>query len=347
MSSAFLELKHLKIVLAGTTIVPDMSVSIRQNTLTTLLGPSGSGKTTVLRAIAGLNTQVGGQILLDGEEIHDRPANQRNIGMVFQSYALFPNLTVFDNVAYGLRVQKQSAAQIKTAVNAMLATVNLSDKAAAFPASLSGGQQQRVAIARAMVLQPKLLLLDEPLSALDAQTRVELREQIRDYQQKLGITMLFVTHDQSEAMAISDDIIVMSAGQLQQQGAPMTIYTHPQNVFMAQFIGHHNLLTGQQLRDLGGRTAQGHPLVAEQAYIVRPELFYRTAPADAPAIALAGQLTTATMLGDRLRYQFLPEAADTPLAVECLNQARPLPLGTPLTLYVQESDLQEVGPCSV
>lgn len=341
MNSAFLELKNLKITLSGATIIQDMSFKIQRNTLTTLLGPSGSGKTTILRAIAGLNTQVAGQIILDNQEIQHLPANQRNIGMVFQSYALFPNMTVFENVAYGLRVQKVTQENLEKAVTTILKTVNLSDKRNAYPDNLSGGQQQRVAIARAMVLKPKLLLLDEPLSALDAQTRVDLREQIRDYQQKLGITMLFVTHDQAEAMAISDDIIVMNDGKLQQQGAPMTIYTNPKNIFMAQFIGNHNLLTGLQLKSLGCHNAKGSRIADEKHYILRPELFLREVPQGVPGIAITGRLIKATMLGDRMRYKF-ETTNHTLLKVECLNQSIPFTLGTPLTLYLKEQDLQEV-----
>lgn len=345
MSSAFLALKDLSITLSGATIIQHMSFNVRANTLTTLLGPSGSGKTTVLRAIAGLNTRVDGEILLDGQAIQQLPANQRQLGMIFQSYALFPNLSVFDNVAYGLRVQHQSAAAIEQAVTSMLATVNLSDKRDAYPHNLSGGQQQRVAIARSLVLKPKLLLLDEPLSALDAQTRVDLRDQIRAYQQKLGITMLFVTHDQAEAMAISDDIIVMNAGHVQQQGDPMAIYTQPANVFMAQFIGHHNLLTGDQLLALGCHHTRTQAVRSAHHYIVRPELFFREEPQNAgPVVAIAGHLTSATMLGDRIRYRFATAVDQLTLTVERLNHTTPLALNQPLTLYLREHDVQEVGP---
>lgn len=345
MSSAFLALKDLSITLSGATIIQHMSFNVRANTLTTLLGPSGSGKTTVLRAIAGLNTHVDGEILLDGQAIQQLPANQRQLGMIFQSYALFPNLSVFDNVAYGLRVQHQSAEAIEQAVTGMLATVNLSDKRDAYPHNLSGGQQQRVAIARSLVLKPKLLLLDEPLSALDAQTRVDLRDQIRAYQQKLGITMLFVTHDQAEAMAISDDIIVMNAGHVQQQGDPMAIYTQPANIFMAQFIGHHNLLTGDQLLALGCHHTRTQAVRAAHHYIVRPELFFREEPQNAgPLVAIAGHLTSATMLGDRIRYRFATAVDQLTLTVERLNHTTPLALNQPLTLYLREHDVQEVGP---
>lgn len=340
MQSDFLQIQNLSITLSGNQIIKNMSFKVRRNTLTTFLGPSGSGKTTVLRAIAGLNTAVSGKILLDGQEIQDKSANQRHIGMVFQSYALFPNMTIFDNVAYGLRVQKKTTDVIRQEVTAMLETVGLTDKQAAYPNQLSGGQKQRVAIARAMVLRPKLLLLDEPLSALDAKIRVSLREQIREYQQKLGITMLFVTHDQGEAMAISDDIVVMNAGCVQQQGSPMTIYTQPVNEFMAQFIGNHNLLTGQQLQQLGLSSAGTQALQKDGHYVVRPELISPIAQSNATAIS--GKMTALTMLGDRVRYRFLSDA-NLPLKVELLNHTAPLALNTPLTLYLDPNKVHQVG----
>jgi len=342
MPEAFLQIEDLGINLSGNSIINQMNFTIKKNTLTTFLGPSGSGKTTVLRAIAGLNTQVAGAIRLDGEEIHALPANQRNIGMVFQSYALFPNMTIFDNVAYGLRVQKKPAAEIEQAVMEMLETVSLAKKKDAYPDQLSGGQKQRVAIARAMVLQPKLLLLDEPLSALDAKIRVKLREQIRKYQQKLGITMLFVTHDQAEAMAISDDIIVMNDGQVQQQGSPMDIYANPANLFMAQFIGNHNLLTGAELRQLGFQSARGTAVHDAAHYIIRPELFCPTASTTETSVPITGKITSRAVLGDRIQYRF-KTAAGLKLKVELLNQEEPLPMASDVTLYVQERTIQKVG----
>ncbi|KRN03236.1 ABC superfamily ATP binding cassette transporter, ABC protein [Levilactobacillus senmaizukei DSM 21775 = NBRC 103853] len=342
MPEAFLQIEDLGINLSGNSIINQMNFTIKKNTLTTFLGPSGSGKTTVLRAIAGLNTQVAGAIRLDGEEIHALPANQRNIGMVFQSYALFPNMTIFDNVAYGLRVQKKPAAEIEQAVMEMLETVSLAKKKDAYPDQLSGGQKQRVAIARAMVLQPKLLLLDEPLSALDAKIRVKLREQIRKYQQKLGITMLFVTHDQAEAMAISDDIIVMNDGQVQQQGSPMDIYANPANLFMAQFIGNHNLLTGAELRQLGFQSARGTAVDDTAHYIIRPELFCPTASTTEKSCPITGKITSRAVLGDRIQYRF-KSVAGLKLKVELLNQEEPLPMDRDVTLYVQERTIQKVG----
>jgi putative spermidine/putrescine transport system ATP-binding protein len=342
MSSSFLRVENLGISLSGASIIQGMSFNIKPNALTTFLGPSGSGKTTVLRAIAGLNQNISGQIFLEGREIQTLPANQRDIGMVFQSYALFPNMTVFDNIAYGLRVKKKSNKEIEQKVAVMLETVGLADKKMAYPDNLSGGQQQRVAIARSMILHPKLLLLDEPLSALDAKIRIELRNQIRRYQQEFGITMLFVTHDQAEAMAISDDIIVMDQGKVQQQGSPMEIYAKPKNNFIAKFIGNHNLLTGSEIKQLGFKTIMDQTVQAQDSYIIRPELFEQRPSSNGSFMEISGKLSQRSVLGDRLQYVF-DTAKHIPLKIEFLNQTLPLELNRPLKLYLNESAIQKVG----
>ncbi|MEE8825132.1 spermidine/putrescine import ATP-binding protein PotA [Lentilactobacillus sunkii] len=340
MTNPLLQVQDLKITLSGNNVIKDMNFDIQENALTTFLGPSGSGKTTVLRAIAGLNRQISGKIILDGKEIQSVPVNKRDIGMIFQSYALFPNLSVFDNVAYGLQIRKESKETIQSKVSKMLAIVSLSDKSDAFPANLSGGQKQRVAIARAMVLEPKLLLLDEPLSALDAKIRVELRTQIRQYQQELGVTMLFVTHDQSEAMAISDDIIVMDQGRVQQQGTPMDIYTTPKNKFIAQFIGNHNLLSGNAMLTLGFRTAKHEPIDTTASYIIRPELFALKPTEN--SVKLSGRISSMTILGDRIRYTF-KTTKGIELKVETLNQDHPFERNTTFTMYLNPDELGKVG----
>lgn len=339
MSSIFLEVKDLAIDLSGNQIIKNMNFKIQKNTLTTFLGPSGSGKTTVLRAIAGLNQKISGQILLDGEEIQNLAANQRNIGMIFQSYALFPNMSVFENVAYGLRVRKEADTVIKEKVDAILKTVNLQDKEQSYPENLSGGQKQRVAIARAMVLEPKILLLDEPLSALDAKIRIDLRNQIREYQQRLGITMLFVTHDQAEAMAISDEIIVMDNGKVQQQGSPLEIYTHPQNLFMAKFIGNHNILSAEQLRDLGVEVAVDN----ESSFIIRPELFQVNMPKESnDYLAVSGKIKSVSILGDRFEYRFITKEG-LELKAEFLNQQQAFTKEKEVVFYVKKGDIKKVG----
>ncbi|MFT9097405.1 ABC transporter ATP-binding protein [Liquorilactobacillus sp.] len=339
MSSISLEVKDLAINLSGNQVIKDMNFKIKKNTLTTFLGPSGSGKTTVLRAIAGLNQKITGKILLDDTEIQNLAANQRNIGMIFQSYALFPNLSVFENVAYGLRVRKESKATIKQKVDAILKTVNLQDKEQSYPENLSGGQKQRVAIARAMVLEPKILLLDEPLSALDAKIRIELRNQIREYQQRLGITMLFVTHDQAEAMAISDEIIVMDNGKVQQQGSPLEIYAHPQNIFIAKFIGNHNILDAAQLRSLGVELAEND----KSNFIIRPELFQISITGDSSDyMAVSGKVKNISILGDRFEYRFITENG-LELKVEFLNQQQAFMMETAITFYVKKDNIERVG----
>lgn len=202
----------------GAPVVKDFNLEIEKGEFVSFLGPSGCGKTTTLRMVAGFETPTSGQILLDGADITDKAPNQRNVGMIFQSYALFPNMTVAQNIGFGLQIRKESRSAIKERVAEMLALINLEKHAHKFPYQLSGGQQQRVSLARALAIHPQVLLLDEPLSALDAKIRVSLRSEIRAIQRKLGITAIFVTHDQEEALSISDRIVVMNAGEMEQVG---------------------------------------------------------------------------------------------------------------------------------
>jgi len=224
------------------TVFEDIDFTIEQGEFVTLLGPSGCGKSTLLRSLAGLNPVDSGVIAVDGEDITHQAPQQRGIGMVFQSYALFPNMTVFDNIAFGLKMKKLAADQIATDVAKVIALVDLQGKEQHYPHQLSGGQRQRVALARALVVRPRILLLDEPLSALDAKIRKRLRQQIRDIQKELNLTTVFVTHDQEEAMTMSDRIFLMNKGEIVQQGSPESIYTQPANEFVAGFMGHYNLV---------------------------------------------------------------------------------------------------------
>lgn len=224
--------------------VDKISLDIEAGTLVTLLGPSGCGKTTTLRMIAGLERVSAGKIYLDSEDITRLPANLRDITMVFQNYALFPHMNVFENVAYGLRVTKRPQDEIAARVQKALSMVGLQGLENRAPKELSGGQQQRVALARALVMQPKVLLFDEPLSNLDAKLRRRVRDEIRDLQQRLGITSIYVTHDQEEALAISDVIVVMNQGMIEQIGSPQELYTKPTNRFVADFVGSANFLHG-------------------------------------------------------------------------------------------------------
>jgi len=226
------------------TIIPNLSAQIKNGEFFTLLGPSGCGKTTLLRMIAGFNSVEGGEIKFDDKVINNLPAHKRNIGMVFQNYAIFPHLTVRQNVEYGLKLRKVSKPDIKSRADEMLEVVRITELADRSPDKLSGGQQQRVALARAIVIHPSVLLMDEPLSNLDAKLRVEMRAAIRDIQKKVGITTVYVTHDQEEALAISDRIAVMYEGEIQQIGTPESIYSRPYNLFVSTFIGHSNMMTG-------------------------------------------------------------------------------------------------------
>ncbi|KKJ75623.1 sugar ABC transporter substrate-binding protein [Kiloniella litopenaei] len=227
------------------TAIDDVSFSIAPGHLVTLLGPSGCGKTTTLRMIAGLEHASSGRILIGGKDVTNLPATDRDVSMVFQSYALFPHMTVGENVAYGLTVGGLKKAEAAERAEEGLALVGLAGYASRLPSELSGGQQQRVAVARALVLEPEVLLLDEPLSNLDAKLRRKVREEIRDLQQKLGLTAVYVTHDQEEALAVSDRIIVMNRSIIAQEGTPRELYEAPSSAFIADFIGDANLITGE------------------------------------------------------------------------------------------------------
>jgi iron(III) transport system ATP-binding protein len=233
--------------------VDNVNLRLEGSEFFTMLGPSGCGKTTTLRMIAGLETPTSGSIMFDGRDLARSSAFSRNIGMVFQSYALFPHMTLFENVAYGLRVRKMAQAQVKERVERTIALLGLSGMATRYPADLSGGQQQRVSIARALVYEPSMLLLDEPLANLDAKLRVEMREEIRRLQKHLGILLIYVTHDQEEAMSVSDRIAVFDRGRMRQIGRPQEIYADPASLFVADFIGKANFLPARLVgSDAGG-----------------------------------------------------------------------------------------------
>ena len=256
---AYLEIADLKKSFGANQVVKAFDLGVQRGEFVSLLGPSGCGKTTVLRMVAGFETPSSGSIRMDGQEVARLPPNQRNVGMVFQAYALFPNMTVAENIGFGLKIAKRPQASIAKRVGQMLEMIKLPHIADRYPFQLSGGQQQRVAIARALAVEPKILLLDEPLSALDAKIRVSLREEIRALQKELGITTLFVTHDQEEALSMSDRIVVMSEGRMEQVGTPFEIYNFPRTRFVASFVGTLNLLKGRIL-DAGS----GRLLVADQ-----------------------------------------------------------------------------------
>ena len=241
---SYLQLSHLFKAYGSVVAVQDVNLDIEAGTFISLLGPSGCGKTTILRMIAGFETPTGGSIQLAGDDITRLPANRRDMGMVFQSYSLFPHMTAAQNIAFGLRLKRLSKAQQRDRVAEMLELVGLAGMGDRYPQQLSGGQQQRVALARALAIAPRVLLLDEPLSALDAKVRLQLRNEIRRIQQQLKITTLFVTHDQEEALSISDRVIVMAQGRIDQQGTPEEIYLTPNTAFTASFIGAMNQIPG-------------------------------------------------------------------------------------------------------
>ncbi len=241
---SYLVLKNLNKAYEGTIAVNDFNLQVEKGEFISLLGPSGCGKTTTLRMIAGFETPDNGHIQLDGEDITSASPNQRGMGMVFQSYALFPNMTAWNNVAFGLRVSKQPSTVVNKRVNELLDLVGLADDGHKYAAEMSGGQQQRVALARALAIEPRVLLLDEPLSALDAVVRVSLRHEIRRIQTALGITTIYVTHDQEEALSISDRVVVMRQAVIEQIGTPEEIYVQPQTHFVATFVGTINQFPG-------------------------------------------------------------------------------------------------------
>jgi putative spermidine/putrescine transport system ATP-binding protein len=250
---AFLDLTHVRKTFGENTVVEDFSLATERGEFVSFLGPSGCGKTTTLRMIAGFERPTSGTIDIAGTEVTNRAPNQRNVGMVFQSYALFPNMTVAGNVGFGLKVRKRPKDAIAKRVGELLTLIGLPDKGGSFPYQLSGGQQQRVALARALAIEPQVLLLDEPLSALDAKIRIVLRKEIRDIQRSLGITTVYVTHDQEEALSLSDRVVVMSQGRIEQIGTPFEIYNFPATAFVASFVGTLNLVEAKVVDASSGR----------------------------------------------------------------------------------------------
>ncbi|WP_078062445.1 ABC transporter ATP-binding protein [Actinomyces provencensis] len=301
------------------TAVDAVNLEIEPGEFITLLGPSGCGKTTTLRMIAGFEDATSGRVLLDGENMVVVPPNKRPMSMVFQSYALFPHLSIRDNVAYGLKLRKMSRAELDEAVDVALASMNLTSMADRAPAQLSGGQQQRVALARAMVVRPKVLLFDEPLSNLDAKLRVKMRLEIRRMQRRLGITSVYVTHDQSEAMAMSDRIVVMNSGRIEQVASPSEIYRHPASVFVADFVGRANFLAtkvlssredGRKLVEVLGQevTVPAHEeagTAEEVVLMVRPESVRLQPIGDTPGglSGSVGEIVTSVFYGETVEYE--------------------------------------------
>ncbi|MCI8212899.1 spermidine/putrescine ABC transporter ATP-binding protein [Pseudomonas sp. S25] len=328
---SFVSVENLQKNYGSTAVFSDINCTIERGEFVTLLGPSGCGKSTLLRCIAGLTSVNSGRIVLDGLDLVPVTPQKRNIGMVFQSYALFPNMTVEQNVAFGLRMQKVNADDTHKRVAEVLKLVELTDFANRYPHQMSGGQCQRVALARSLVTRPRLLLLDEPLSALDARIRKHLREQIRAIQRELGLTTIFVTHDQEEALTMSDRIFLMNQGRIVQSGDAETLYTAPVDVFAAGFIGNYNLLEADDVSRLMQR-----PINSRIA--IRPEAIQLSLTGE-----LEGQIRSHSLLGNVIRYRV--EARGVELVVDVLNRSADdlLADGTRVTLSIDASALCEVA----
>jgi putative spermidine/putrescine transport system ATP-binding protein len=309
----YLELTNVQKRFGDVVAVEDFNLAAERGEFVSFLGPSGCGKTTTLRMIAGFEQPTGGRIVLDGADITYRPPNRRNVGMVFQSYALFPNMTVAQNIGFGMKVRHRPKSEITSRVNELLELISLNDRGGRYPWQLSGGQQQRVALARALAVQPQVLLLDEPLSALDAKIRVQLRHQIRAIQRQLGITTVYVTHDQEEALSLSDRVVVMSDGRIEQIGTPAEIYNFPATSFVASFVGTLNLLAAQVIDAAEGRlnvhgqeirtgsrvtAAPGSPV----SIALRPESI-RLGSASNGANSLTGPIDDVAFLGSIVRIR--------------------------------------------
>lgn len=329
---SYLNVTQLNKSYGPTTIFENIDFSADEGEFVTLLGPSGCGKSTLLRCIAGLTDVDSGTILLQGQDLVPLPPQKRTIGMVFQSYALFPNMTVEKNVAFGLKMQKLPAGEIQQRVMEALALVELTDFARRYPHQLSGGQCQRVALARSLVTRPRLLLLDEPLSALDARIRRHLREQIRHIQQELKLTTIFVTHDQEEALTLSDRIVLMNRGRIVQNGNAETLYTQPVDLFAACFIGNYNLLSAEQATQLTGQ-----PFSSQVA--IRPESILLCAP----QAGIAATILSHSLLGNVIRYRVLANQVE--LSVDVLNRsvADLHPAGMQIGLQLEMSTLRQVA----
>lgn len=326
-----LVIENLHKSFSGFVALERINLAIEQGEFVCLLGPSGCGKTTLLRMIAGLLKSDGGKIKLDGNDLVDVPAKERGFGIVFQSYSLFPQMTIEENIGYGLKIRGVDKITIAKRVSELLNTVSLSEFGARYPNQLSGGQQQRVAIARALAVEPSLLLLDEPLSALDAQVRTGLRQELRDVQQQLKIPTLMVTHDQEEAMSMADKIVCMDRGRIVQIGSPKELYAHPTSRFVAEFMGHSNLLSASQVTNFFPNIMLNKPNTHEQqSLLIRPEYLVvkkeRSGQAVVQHVQFLGSIQRLTVLWDDLSF-----------LVEMRSNAD-IEIGDKVTLEVDELD---------
>jgi putative spermidine/putrescine transport system ATP-binding protein len=347
---SFLTLTNIQKSFGQTQVVKNFNMNIEKGEFVSFLGPSGCGKTTVLRMIAGFETPTGGTLTINCKDQRALKPNQRNIGMVFQAYALFPNMTVHDNVAFGMKVAGAAKPEIDKRVKEMLGLIKLDHLADRFPYQMSGGQQQRVALARALAVKPQVLLLDEPLSALDAKIRVSLREEIRQIQQSLGITTVFVTHDQEEALSISDRIVVMNGGKADQIGTPFEIYNTPATRFVASFVGTLNLIEAKvvdpdsnriQIGDQGitlKQSVQTYKAGDTVQLALRPEAGSLAEGAQSDT-ALTGEVVSAHFLGSVIRTRM--NVGGNVISFDMFNSpgVRPPAAGETVTLRFMAADL--------
>lgn len=348
--NAVVELRGVAKSFGPVAAVQGIDLMVEEGSFVTLLGPSGCGKTTILRMIAGLTPPDSGDILIRGRRVNDVPIHRRNLGVVFQNLALFPHRTVFENVAYGLKFRNVAAAERVAQVRRALDVVRLPDLGARFPAQLSGGQQQRVALARAVVIGPDVLLLDEPLSSLDAGLREEMRVELKTIQRELGITTLFVTHDQAEALAMSDKIVLIHGGRKAQEGEPQAVYARPRTRFVAGFLGHSNFLDGRLdgregdfawLAVTGGPRllvpAPARPTADTVSAVVRAErVSLRAEPGEPGATRLHARVVGVDYQGTTVRY-FLDAGGLRLQAIDMID-GQPLAEGATVTATIRASD---------
>ncbi|MBR4875037.1 MAG: ABC transporter ATP-binding protein [Clostridia bacterium] len=339
MSTKIINLENIHKDYGGKVVLDNLNLYVRDKEFVTLLGPSGCGKTTTLRIIGGFETPSAGVVYFDGVKVNDVPPNKRPVNTVFQRYALFNHLNVFDNVAFGLRIQKVKESEIKDRVNRMLKLVSLPDYGERMSNELSGGEQQRVAIARALVNHPRVLLLDEPLAALDLKLRKEMQRELKAIQQQVGITFVFVTHDQEEALTMSDTIVVMNKGKIQQIGTPTDIYNEPKNAFVANFIGESNIVPGVMHHDklvsfcgrtfdcLDGGFAPDEPVDV----VVRPEDFEVVSPEQGQ---LVGTVKSVLFMG--VHYEIMVETEHFTWTVHSINHAD---VGDRVGLFLTPDDI--------
>ncbi|MBO5870497.1 MAG: ABC transporter ATP-binding protein [Clostridia bacterium] len=334
-NGAFLRLQNISVKFDDDQILYNLSLDINEKEFVTLLGPSGCGKTTTLRILGGFVTPDSGDVLFEGKRINDVPPYERQINTIFQKYALFPHLNVFENVAFGLRVQKKPESEIKKTVNEMLELVNLKGFGKRDINSLSGGQQQRVSIARALAVKPRVLLLDEPLGALDLKLRKDMQVELKNIQQRLGITFIYVTHDQEEALSMSDTVVVMDNGRIQQIGTPLDIYNEPENAFVADFIGESNIIDGVMLEDFKASFAGKTFDCLDKGFNANEPVDVVVRPEDVDVVPvekgmLSGEVTSVTFKG--VHFEIIVDINGFKWMIQTTDYE---PVGAKIGLYIE------------